>query len=145
MSEELTVRATAGVVVRDQGHILLIRRRGEDTWGLPGGGVEPGETWAAAALRECHEETGWHIRIDELLGLYSDPATQIHRYPNGSLQQFVGVVFLATALKQVAEAGDEASEMSWCTPDHLPSPLFGPDIPVLNDTRDAARKSPIIN
>lgn len=35
-------------------------RRPADTgfWGLPGGGVEPGEDYHTAALRELHEETG---------------------------------------------------------------------------------------
>jgi 8-oxo-dGTP diphosphatase len=145
MAEQPTVRVAAGVVVRDQDRVLLIRRRGEGTWGLPGGGVEPGETWSGAAIRECLEETGWHIRIDELLGIYSDPATQIHRYPGGSLRHFVGVVFLATPLEEVTEPGDEAAEVEWFHPDHLPSPLFAPDVPVLKDARNPARRSPIID
>lgn len=66
--------ATAGVVLEDpHGRMLLMRRRDEDTWGFPGGGLEPGETWAQAALRECREETGWEARITGLLGVYSDP------------------------------------------------------------------------
>ncbi len=145
MAEQLTVRAAAGVVVRDQARVLLIRRRGEDTWGLPGGGVEPGETWSGAAIRECLEETGWHVRIDELLGIYSDPATQTHRYPSGSLRHFVGVVFLATPLEEVTEPGDEAAEVDWFRPAQFPSPLFAPDMPVLEDACNPGRRFPIIN
>jgi hypothetical protein len=33
--------------------------------------------------RERQEETGWAIDLHDLLGLYSDPATQTHRYPKG--------------------------------------------------------------
>ncbi len=141
----LVVRAASGVVLRDTtGRVLLMRRAGENTWGIPGGGVEPGESWKDAALRECLEETGWQARIEELLGVYSDPSTQIHRYPSGAVRHFVGVVFMATALNQIGSGDGEAAEMRWVDPHDLPGPLFGPDIPVLRDAFDPQRGSPII-
>ncbi|HEX5497024.1 MAG TPA: NUDIX domain-containing protein, partial [Mycobacteriales bacterium] len=52
----------AGAVVRDGAGRLLLVRRGREPdrglWSLPGGRVEPGETVAAAAVREVREETG---------------------------------------------------------------------------------------
>ena len=36
----------------------------EPWWELPGGGLEPGETFAMAAVREVHEETGLVVPID---------------------------------------------------------------------------------
>ena len=51
-----------GVIVTDpRGRVLLGRRikSGEEpTWCLPGGAVEPGESFEAAAVRELAEETG---------------------------------------------------------------------------------------
>lgn len=60
------VREGARVVLRDaRGRVLLLHFRyrsgalaGTDYWGLPGGGVESGETPAQAAVRELREETG---------------------------------------------------------------------------------------
>lgn len=66
----MTIIAVA--VVFRHGQVLVGRRASDadDAAGLdefPGGKVEPGETPAAAAARECFEETGVAVRIDGLL------------------------------------------------------------------------------
>lgn len=145
MDTNTELRACCGVVViDDRNRVLLMRRKGEGTWGVPGGGVEVGETWQQAAQRECREETGWDIDLRDLLGLYSDPATQIHRYPDGRIVHCVGAVFLASPRGQTGVPDGEATELGWFALDELPAPLFGPDVPVLTD---AARRQnrPFIN
>ena len=64
-------RTCVQVVLLDaEGRLLLFRTvepgRPElgTWWELPGGGVEPGESWAAAAVRELHEETGLMVPAD---------------------------------------------------------------------------------
>ena len=63
---------------------LLMRRADNGFWGLPGGFVEVGESVAAAARREVEEETGWVVELGRLIGVYSDPATQVVDYSPGS-------------------------------------------------------------
>ena len=47
---------------------VLIRPKGADTWGLPKGHIETGESAEDAAVREVREETGLEVRHIEPLG-----------------------------------------------------------------------------
>jgi 8-oxo-dGTP pyrophosphatase MutT (NUDIX family) len=56
------------VVVR-RGHRFLLTQEQKygNSWSIPGGRVEPGESITTAAIREVHEETGVPIRLDGVL------------------------------------------------------------------------------
>lgn len=53
----------------EDGHVALIERQREDDhyYLFPGGGVEVGETAAAAAIREAWEELGVEVELGEAL------------------------------------------------------------------------------
>src|SRR5690606_34136813 len=57
--------SVAGVVVREDGRLLAIRRADNGTWELPGGVLELNETPEAGVAREVWEETGIHVEVDE--------------------------------------------------------------------------------
>ncbi|CAG0997098.1 ADP-ribose pyrophosphatase [Gammaproteobacteria bacterium] len=65
----------AGVIAaRADGKIVLVLRGenpGKGLWGLPAGFMEIDETIEQAARRECLEETGLAIELDELWGVWS--------------------------------------------------------------------------
>lgn len=50
--------------------LLLKQSYGDKRWGLPGGGVEPGETVYEAIKRECREELGLEVNIESFTGIY---------------------------------------------------------------------------
>lgn len=72
--DDQPVRRVAGVLLVDEaGHILMQHRDAyapvaPNEWGMPGGGIEPGEEPEQAALRELLEETG--LRPDGRLALF---------------------------------------------------------------------------
>ena len=63
------------------GRVLLIRRRDNGFWALPGGCQDLGETPAECARRECREETGLEVQITRLLGVFSSKRYERVNYP----------------------------------------------------------------
>lgn len=52
------------------GEILLVQRRDDRLWAMPGGILEVGESAAAGAVRETWEETGLRVAPQRLIGVY---------------------------------------------------------------------------
>lgn len=68
------ITGTSIIPVLPDGQIVLIRRRDNGCWGLPGGIVDWGEDIPSAVQRELAEETGLElVKIRRLVGVYSAP------------------------------------------------------------------------
>ena len=64
--------SVAGIVVRDDGHILVIQRRDNQQWEPPGGVLELNETFEEGVCREVREETGVDVAVERLTGVYKN-------------------------------------------------------------------------
>ncbi|MGA9747269.1 MAG: NUDIX domain-containing protein [Nocardioides sp.] len=113
--------AAAGVIVLDErGRILLQRRADDGLWGIPGGALEPGESFEDAARRELEEETGLESGHLRLVDTYSGPDFFV-RYPDGDQAFVVGATFTTDQVTGEACAdGVEGSEVAWFERDALP-------------------------
>ncbi|WP_088891512.1 NUDIX hydrolase [Leptolyngbya ohadii] len=68
------ITGTSIVPVLPDGRIVLVQRRDNGKWSLPGGIVDWGEDIPSAVRRELAEETGLSIvEIKRLVGVYSSP------------------------------------------------------------------------
>lgn len=68
------VMGTSIVPILPDGRIVLVRRRDNGKWALPGGMVNWGQDIATTVQRELAEETGLELlEIGRLVGIYSSP------------------------------------------------------------------------
>jgi 8-oxo-dGTP pyrophosphatase MutT (NUDIX family) len=121
----MLIRPGVGAVIFENGRVLLQRRDDNGRWGLPGGGVEPGESVRQALIREVREETGLDVEPVRLIGVYSDPAYhQVVTYPDGKVVHYVSNVFECTVRAGSLTCGDESLELDWFDPERLPEDVM---------------------
>ncbi len=112
-------KVAAGVVVRQDRKILLVRRGNTPRrgfWTLPVGFVDAGEDPARAAARECLEETGLHIQITELLDVFSG-----QEHPRGA---HIIIVYIGEICDGILRPGDDVSDARFFSKDELPPLAF---------------------
>ena len=103
------------VAVIHENKILLTQRDDFETWVLPSGGVEDGESIAKAALRETKEETGLDVELIRLVGVYS-------RISN--MSPVHAILFTAKPVGGEIKCQEgETIAVEWFAFDELPSPL----------------------
>jgi 8-oxo-dGTP diphosphatase len=100
--------SVAGVVVREDGRLLAIRRADNGTWELPGGVLELNETPEAGVAREVLEETGIHVEVDELTGVYKNTTRGI-----------VALVFRCKPSGGTERTSTESTAVEWLTSDEV--------------------------
>jgi len=107
---------TVDIIIELPGGIVLVRRKNPPPgWALPGGFVDYGESLEHAARREAREETGLDVRLERLLGVYSEPDRD-PRFHTAS------TVYVASA-SGTPRGGDDAAEARVFDPADLPEPM----------------------
>jgi 8-oxo-dGTP pyrophosphatase MutT (NUDIX family) len=117
-------KPSASVFVRDdQGRVLLLRRTDNDLWTIPTGALKKGETIRECGIRECQEETGVEVEITGLVGVFTTP-DHVIVYMKGKkvdeVRQPVNVCLRARPIGGVVSATEEAAEVRWVHPAHIP-------------------------
>lgn len=103
-------RIGAGVIIVDEGmRVLLVEPTYKDSWEIPGGMVELGESPRDAAKRECLEELGFDIEIGRLLVV--DWVTQ-GRTPGDGLMFMYATGIVDSS--QIILPSEELRSWEWC-------------------------------
>ena len=99
---------TVDIFIYNENHeFILIKRKNDpykDSWALPGGFVDYGETTENAAIREAKEETSIDVELERLFNVYSEPDRDPRRHT-------VSIVYLARGNFDDAKADDDANDI----------------------------------
>ncbi|WP_094360671.1 NUDIX hydrolase [Mycobacterium marinum] len=109
--------SVAGIVVRDDGRVLVIKREDNGHWEAPGGVLELDESFEVGVRREVLEETGLEVTVERLTGVYKNLTHGI-----------VALVYRCRPTGGQPHPTDEAREISWMTKEEVQSamaPAFG--------------------
>ena len=131
-------RVAVYAVVRSVRGLLLaqnsVRTNVAGTWGLAGGGLDPGELPEAALHREVWEETGQRVAITGIAGVTT--RHWVGRAPNGRLEDFhaVRLVYRAECPEPsdpvVHDVDGTTAAAAWFPPDEVSS------LPLATGTRE---------
>ncbi|MDG5788557.1 NUDIX domain-containing protein [Evansella sp. AB-P1] len=115
----------AVIILNKENQVLLQKRSDVGLWGIPSGHIEIGETVSEAAIREIKEETNLDIRLKKIIGVYSDPHSQVFEYPNGETVHFITTCFLAEVIGGELHCNsDESLEIKYFNACKLPNDLL---------------------
>ena len=123
----------AEVLVFDpEGRILLQRRADTGEWAIPGGMMEPGESFEQTARREVEEECGLILGTLTLLNIYSGQDFY-YRYPHGDEVYNVSAAFVCRDFTGSLRTDDESTAIGFYPMDALPGKLIFLNQAVLDD------------
>jgi ADP-ribose pyrophosphatase YjhB (NUDIX family) len=99
---------------------LLQRRSDSGNWALPGGTMDIGETFAQSVVREVKEETGFDVRIDRIVGIYSDPG-HVFAYSDGEVRQEFNICLACTIVGGELAVSSESTDVRFFPLDEIRS------------------------
>jgi 8-oxo-dGTP diphosphatase len=102
--------SVAGVVLREDGRVLVIQRADNGSWEAPGGVLELEERPEDGACREVWEETGIKVQAERLTGVYKNMQRGV-----------VALVFLCRPVGGEERTSSESVDVRWFTPDEVRS------------------------
>lgn len=104
--------AAAVAILNSKRELLMLHRKDNKKWTMPGGTLEFGESMTECALREVKEESGLDVKIKDIIGTYTDPNIRV-AYSDGEVRQEFTIVYYGEALNYDVSLDDESSQFQW--------------------------------
>lgn len=112
------------IIVNNQNEVLLQKKHNEN-WGLPGGLMDLGESFEEVAKREVFEETGLIIENLYLLDVYSGTKYYLKLPNDDELYSATAVYYTTDVSGDIRIDYSESKDMKYFSLDNLPVDLTG--------------------
>lgn len=120
-SNPLIIVGSTIIVINKDGKILLQKRSDSNDWGLPGGAMEPGESFEETARRELFEETNIKCRDLQFLQIFSGKEFY-YKYPNGDESYNVIALFMVNEFEgSLGMNDDEGLDLNYFSINNFPN------------------------
>ncbi|MER2030109.1 MAG: NUDIX hydrolase [Solibacillus sp.] len=111
---------SAIIVMSKENELLLQLRSDTKDWGIPGGGMELGDSFEETAKKELYEETGLITNHLEILGVASGKEFY-YKFPHGDEIYNATVIFKALEISGNMRKDEESLELAYFPLDSLPN------------------------
>lgn len=110
--------AAAVAILNSKQELLMLHRKDNKKWTMPGGTLEFGESMTECALREVKEESGLKVEIKDIIGTYTDPNIRV-AYSDGEVRQEFTIVYYGEVSGYDVELDEESSAFQWVSLDKV--------------------------
>jgi 8-oxo-dGTP pyrophosphatase MutT (NUDIX family) len=128
MTEDLLCATVSvrGVISDTNGRVLLVQRRTDGTWELPGGRLSREESPGAGLRREINEETGLSVTIVDVL--------KANSWVNSAGKDRFAVHYDCEPTSETVELSDEHVDSAWVAPTEATQRLCEPQAAAVRRT-----------
>lgn len=110
--------AAAVAILNENRELLMLHRKDNKKWTMPGGTLEFGESMVDCALREVKEESGLSVEIKDIIGTYTDPNIRV-AYSDGEVRQEFTIVYYGETNNFTVKLDEESSNFVWVPLDQI--------------------------
>ena len=111
------------VIILNEQNDVLLQKRHDGYWGLPGGLMDLGESFEEVAKREVFEETGLVVENLKLLNVFSG-SEYYFKVPNGDeLYSVTAVYYTKDISREMKIDYSESEKMQYFSINNLPNEL----------------------
>jgi 8-oxo-dGTP pyrophosphatase MutT (NUDIX family) len=96
-----------------------LQQKADDSWSLPAGAIEPGESPENAVKREVLEETGYDVSAQMLAGVCGGSEFR-YTYANGHQVEYTVVLYYCTAQKIDSPLDPETRSIAYFSEGEMP-------------------------